>query len=233
MRVGVIQSSYVPWRGYFDFIQSVDRFVIYDDVQFSPGSWRNRNRVKTEKGLKWLTVPVKKHLGLAVDETLIEHAHPWVEQNRGLLKSSLGKSPFFRDAVELWEQAVGEPSKTIAELNVRLIREICAYLNIGTPLVFAREFQLTGNKTDRLIQLLRRIGATTYVSGPTAKGYLDETAFRENGIRLEYKSYVYEPYPQPFGPFEGAVSVLDLIANVGPRSRDFLHSREANEVAVQ
>lgn len=232
MRVGVIQSSYVPWRGYFDFIRSVDVFVLYDDVQYSSGSWRNRNQVKTADGMKWLSVPVKKKLGLAIDQTPIEHAHPWLEQNRGLLTASLRRSPHFSDAMSLWESGVSEPCTTISELNIRLIEGICEYLGIGTSLELSRRYNLTGVKTERLIQLLTQMGATTYVSGPSAKEYLEHDRFRECGIRLEYKSYDYRPYPQLFGPFQGAVSVLDLIANVGREAPRYLESNSPNEVGV-
>ena len=232
MRVGIIQSSYVPWRGYFDFIASVDLFVIYDDAQYSSGTWRNRNHLKTANGPKWLTVPVKKKLGLAIDETEIEYGHPWIEQNRGLLKASLGKCPFYREAAAIWEEGVRHRDKTISELNVRLIRLICSHLAISTPLGFSRQYGIIGAKTDRLIQLLRAIGATTYVSGPTARGYLEEQQFRDNGIRLEYKSYDYAPYPQHFGEFTGAVSILDLIANTGSEAAGLLRSGTPNAVAV-
>ena len=233
MRVGVIQSNYVPWRGYFDFIASVDVFVIYDDVQYSPGSWRNRNQLKTANGVKWLTVPVKKKLGLAIDETEIEYAHPWIEQNRGLIKAALGKCPHYREAIALWEEGIRHNDRTITELNVRLIRLICAYLGIGTPLRMAREFSLSGAKTERLIHLLQSLNATTYLSGPAAKAYLEIDRFREAGIRLEFKTYDYAAYSQPFGAFAGAVSILDLIANEGTNAPAFLRSRTPDEVAAE
>lgn len=232
MRVAAIQSSYVPWRGYFDFIASADLFVIYDDVQYSTGSWRNRNQLKTADGLKWLTVPVNKKLGLAIDETEIEYAHPWQEKNRGLLKASLGKCAFWRDASDLWEAGTADRHRTISELNVRLIELVCDYLRIKTPLRPSRPLGLTGARTDRLIQMLRQLGATTYLSGPAAKDYLEEDKFRVAGIRLEYKSYDYGEYPQQFGPFAGAVSILDLIANTGPDAAQHLRSRTPDVIAV-
>jgi hypothetical protein len=232
LRVGIIQSSYVPWRGYFDFIQSVDLFVFYDDVQYSTGSWRNRNRLKTPDGLKWLTVPVKTRLGLAIDEVPIEHSHPWQEQNRGLIKASLGRCPFFEEARSIWEEAVGHNDPTISQLNVRLTRMLCDYLRIRTKFGFSRTYGLSGTKTQRLIALLKQLGASTYLSGPSAKGYLDEDLFRSSGIRLEYKSYDYNPYLQLWGGFDGAVSILDLIANVGPGGNQHIHSTTPDVVAV-
>ena len=232
MRVGVIQSNYVPWRGYFDFIDSVDLFVVYDDVAYSAGSWRNRNKLKTADGLKWLTVPVKKKFGQAIDETLIDYNHPWLEQHRGLLKASLGRCPFYDDARGLWEEGVAAQPASISELNVRLLRLICAHLDIRTPIELSRQYAVPGARNEKLIGLLQAVGATTYVSGAAAKDYLDESLYRARGIRLEYKSYDYAPYPQAWGEFEGAVSVLDLIANTGHDARRYVRSLAPNEVAV-
>jgi len=234
MRVGVIQSSYIPWRGYFDFIASVDLFVIYDDVQFSMGSWRNRNQFKTRNGLKWLTVPVQaKAGGLPIDQVRIARTmKPWQEAHRNFLRDALMPAPFSDVALSLWERAISGQDILISQLNIRLTRILCGYFGIVTPLAIARDYPTTGAKSARLISLLREVGATIYLSGPSAKGYLDEEAFRQNGIRLEYKSYDYPPYPQLWGEYEGAVSVLDLIANCGPGSRRLLQSTNANEIAV-
>jgi hypothetical protein len=234
MRVGVIQSCYVPWRGYFDFIDSVDVFVIYDDVQYSSGSWRNRNQVKTSNGLRWLTVPVTYRFGDPIDTVTIvqKSGVRWQELHRRLLHQALGPAPFFADAIGIWEAATTPDDSTLTPLNLRLIQGLCRYLDIDTRIVLSREYRTFGSKTARLISLLSQIGATTYLSGPSARGYLEEDLFRANGINLEYKSYDYRPYPQLWGEFVGTVTVLDLIANCGPKSRDFLKSRTPNEAAV-
>ncbi len=233
-RVGVIQSNYIPWRGYFDFIDSVDLFVIYDDVQYSKGSWRNRNQFKTQMGLKWLTVPVKTKLGVPIDEVPISCTNkPWQNTHRCRLKESLGSAPFFRDAIAIWEEGIAASDLTISELNIRLIKLICAYLKITTPVVISRDYSVTGTKTERLINLLKKVGATAYLSGSTAQRYLDEYLFRENGISLEYKTYDYAPYPQLWGEFVGMVSVLDLIANTGQDARHFLKSQTPDAIAVE
>lgn len=232
-RVGVIQSCYIPWRGYFDFINSVDLFIVYDDVQFSTGSWRNRNKVKTPRGLQWMTVPVRLKLGLAIDEVRIGHTKiPWRDAHRRLLHEALGPAPFFSDAIRIWEDGVSGDFGSISELNVRLMRLVCDYLRISTSIMFSRDFKLKGTKTERLIELLQKAGASVYLSGPTAKNYLNESRFRQLGIGLEYKIYDYDPYPQLWGSFEGAVTVLDLIANVGTDARRFLNSRSPNQIAV-
>lgn len=232
MKVGVVQSNYVPWRGYFDFIKSVDVFVLYDDVAYSKGTYRNRNQLKFVDGLRWLTVPVNGRISMAVDEVLIDPRSDWVGRHERLLTESLGDAPHFSDALSLWKAGVDSGDRRLSRLNRRLISAACDYLGIATRLVDSRELQPAGRGTERVIDLLRKVGARTYLSGPAAKAYLDESQFREHGIRLEYKSYDYAPYPQLHGPFTGSVSVLDLIANCGPQSSALLASRKANEVAV-
>lgn len=233
MRVGVIQSAYLPWRGYFDFIQSVDLFVVYDDVQFSKGAWRNRNRLKTPTGLQWITVPVR-HRALAqrICETEIDYARDWRSEHRAALRINYARAPFLADARALLEPALAASPLTISELNVTLLRAVCGYLGIRTPIRMSSEFPTCGGRTERLITLLQAAGATSYVSGPTARAYLDEAQFARAGIALEYKSYAYPDYPQQWGAFEGAVSVLDLIANCGPSARTLITSDAANERAA-
>ena len=122
---------------------------------------------------------------------------------------------------------------TISELNIALTRRIALYLQIGTRTLLSSELQVSGTKTDRLIDLLKKLNATTYLSGPSADAYLDKAAFHKNGIRLEYKSYDYGTYPQLWGPFEGAVTVLDLIANCGPEAKSHIRSRTPDQVIIE
>jgi hypothetical protein len=234
MRAAIIQSSYIPWRGYFDFIRSADVFVFYDDVQYSTGGWRNRNRLKTATGAQWITVPVHASISRSIDDTPIALEHgDWRLRHRRQMEAALGAAPHFADALRIWRNGVAAAAfASISELNIRLTHAINEYLGIATRAVNAREFQPVGRSTTRLVDLLRKLGADTYLSGPTAKAYVDEDAFRAAGIQLEYKTYDYAPYPQLWGAFEGAVTVLDLIANTGPEAARHLTSRSANVVAV-
>jgi hypothetical protein len=234
MRVGIIQSCYIPWRGFFDFIDDVDLFVLYDDIKYSHGSWRNRNRVKSAAGLRWLTVPVTAGATeMPVDQVPIGKTDkPWVQLHSRLLKESLGSAPYFNDAVTLWEDGISDEKTYLSRLNEKLILNICSYLQISTPIIRSRDYAVQGEKTTRLIDLLKKLGATTYLSGPVAKDYLDESMFRDSGIILEYKTYDYPPYPQPFGNFTGTVTVLDLIANCGKDARKYLKSMSNNISAI-
>lgn len=233
MKVGVIQSSYVPWRGYFDFIRSVDLFVVYDDVQYSKGSWRNRNRVKLPAGLQWLTVPVSHSLGQNIDQVRIARGRgSWVDAHAALLRRSLSASPHFEDAWRLWSAAVAHGDEMLSALNFRLLISICEYLGIRTPIVPSTRFATHGSSTERLISLLEAAGATAYLSGPSAAAYLDTRMFAEHNIQLFYKAYDYQPYPQLHGEFVGNVTVLDLIAHCGPRACEHLTAASADRPVV-
>jgi WbqC-like protein family len=233
VKVGIIQSSFIPWRGYFDFIASVDKFVLYDDVQFSKGSWRNRNRIKTAKGTEWLSVPVRHEaISQLIQQTKIDYTQNWAKKILGSWRANYAKAPYFAEASRILTEIESCHAKTISELNIKLTKRLCDYLNIATPMLLSTEFSLSGTKTERLIDLLKRLNATTYLSGPSADAYLDKESFRANGIQLEFKSYDYEPYPQLWGEFEGAVTVLDLIANCGHAAPSLFRSRTPNRVVI-
>lgn len=228
VRAGVIQSVYAPWRGYFDLMAQVDVFVLYDDVQYSKNSWRNRNRLKTAEGLAWMTVPVRGRLSQAIDEVEID-GEEWIDRHRLLLERSLGPAPYFAEARRLFEETVGRGGFVhLSDLNRRLIGALCGYLGVKTPIESARPFAPKGRSTERLVDLLSKLGATTYVSGPSGRDYLDHALFERAGISLEYKTYDYDPYPQLWGDFEGGVSVFDLIANEGLRAGSLLRSLTPN-----
>lgn len=235
MKIGVIQSNYIPWRGYFDFIASVDQFVIYDDVQYVKGSWRNRNQLRFTDGLKWITVPVNVRLGMAIDEVKIGKTtkEDWKLVHEKQLRASLQHAPYFSEAFSLWCESVNKNFHYLSELNIDLIKNICRHLGIQTPIITSRNLNLQGTKTERLMDLFAKTGATSYLSGPAAETYLDLDLFRQRNIALEYKSYDYAFYSQVHGgEFAGAVSVLDLIANTGRGAVEFLRSRSANHRVV-
>jgi hypothetical protein len=234
VRVGIIQSSFIPWRGCFDFIASVDLFVFHDDIQYTKGDWRNRNRIKTAAGVAWLTVPVSyKKVSQKICETPIVYSKACAARHSRIWRESYQNAPFVDVTNEiLFALQPAEKDLTISEFNIRLIRGVCSYLGITTRLALSSEFDAQGTKTDRLIDILTKAGATTYLSGPSADGYLDKEMFRSNGIQLEYKTYDYAPYPQLWGDFVGEVTVLDLIANCGPQSRSLITSRSPDVVVA-
>ena len=183
--------------------------------------------------MQWITVPVRQErLNQLISETYIDNSAPWLRKHLGAWQANYARAPYFDVVMEILSGLNGSKDETISELNIRLIRRICEYLQITTPTLFSGELALTGSKTERLIDLLKKLNATTYLSGPSADVYLDKDAFRRNGIGLEYKSYDYEPYPQLWGPFEGAVTVLDLIANRGPQARESIRSKSPDVLII-
>ena len=224
MRVGVLQSNYLPWRGYFDFINSVDLFIFHDDIQYTKQDWRNRNKVKMPNGTEWITVPVKGcPTRTMIDEVEISGCG-WFHVHKHKLRQSLDKAEYFRDAMDIFSICEYRYDR-LSDLNIALIKRVCRYLEINTPFIHSRRLELTGAKTDRLIQMLKKVGGTTYLSGPAAKCYLDVEAMNREGIAVEWKRYDYEPYPQQHGEFNGAVTVLDLIANVGKDAKNHITSK--------
>jgi hypothetical protein len=234
LRVAAIQSSFIPWRGYFDFIASVDCFVVLDDVQYTTRDWRNRNKIKTPKGVEWLSVPVlHKERSQLVLETKIDYGTSWWKKHMGTWSANYRAAPYFDLIMEILSGSIEDEVTTISQLNIKLMRKICEYLGISTPMMLSTELTLEGSKTERLIDLLGKLNASAYLSGPSADAYLDKEAFRRSGIRLEYKSYDYAPYPQLWGNFAGEVTVLDLIANCGPGAKNYIRSRTPDTVVVR
>lgn len=230
MKVGIIQSNYIPWRGYFDFVDDVDLFIVYDDVQYTKHDWRNRNLVKTSGGLQWLTVPVDFSLSnkTLIQDTKIQCGGDWIEKHKRQIRLSYSTAPYFEQYVGEFFDLLDKRHETISSLNISLICWALAKLGIKTKIRMSSEFSPVGVRTDRLIDILKKAGADSYLSGPAAKDYLEENKLRESGIALEYKSYDYSPYPQLWGEFIGKVTILDLLANCGPDARKYLKSRSPN-----
>ena len=223
MKVGIIQSNFLPWRGYFDFIREVDLFIFHDDVQYTKGDWRNRNKIKTPRGVEWITVPVKyKQTSQLIQETAIDDSQPWAQKMLNRIRESYQHAPHFEPYFSELSELLIEPAASISDLNLRLIQWACRCLEIATPLKFSREFNPKGAKTERLVGILRQVNATTYLSGLAAQSYLIPELLEGAGIKLEYKTYDYPEYPQLHPPFEPAVSIIDLFFTIGGEARLYL-----------
>jgi len=226
-RVAVVQSNYIPWKGYFDIIQRVDAFVFYDDVQYTKNDWRNRNRIKTQAGLKWLSVPTGTDLDRRICDVPIENSH-WQTKHHKSLVQAYSKARCFRQFSGWLEHVYCAQNWTnLSELNQFVIREIASrFLGLGTQFLSATDFLLSGRRADRLLDLLSQVGAKVYLSGPSARAYLPEAEFALAGIRVEYVTYEgYPEYEQLFPPFVHEVSILDLLLNVGDEARRYIPLR--------
>ncbi|MFY2561413.1 WbqC family protein [Corallococcus terminator] len=233
MKVAVLQSNYLPWKGYFDIIHAVDVFVFYDDVQFTKNDWRHRNRIKTSRGPEWLSVPVGSHIHRLICEVSMTDPR-WAERHFDILRQNYRAAPFWSRYEPLLKDALlGRTWTHLSELNQHLIRQLSGELGISTPFRDSRELSLEGQKGERLMGLLRQLGTTEYVSGPAARAYLDPAVFEAAGIRLTYFDYSgYPEYPQPHPPFVHEVSVVDLLLNVGPDAPRYIWGWREPPVAM-
>jgi hypothetical protein len=223
MKVVVLQSNYLPWKGYFDLINDADVFCFYDEVKYTKNDWRNRNRIYSKNGLQWLSIPIDKD---AVKYKISEAALPdnWQQSHYNSLKMTYGRAPYFKALEAFMDDFYTKTQfKFLSEFNQYSIKKISEYLDIKTTFVNSSDYSLKGDRVDRLINLLKDIGANEYISGPAAKDYLSgvEHVFSDNSIKLIYKDYNnYPTYQQLKTPFENYVSIVDLIANL---SKEEIH----------
>lgn len=223
-RVAVLQSNYLPWKGYFDIIHNVDLFIFYDDVQFTKNDWRNRNKVKTPQGAQWLSIPVGQKISRLIHEVEIPDAS-WQKAHFKTIEMNYSKSPYFHQYSAFFAQVYLEREwKNLSELNHFLIREISTrFLKIQTQFDDSRNYQMQGAKEERLLSLLEQAGATHYLSGPAARDYIKEESFTSRGVQLSYQDYSgYPEYPQLYPPFTHQVSIIDLLFNCGENSSQMI-----------
>jgi len=227
-KVAIVQSSYIPWKGFFDMVNYVDELVLYDDVQYTVRDWRNRNKIKTAKGLHWLSIPVKvkgKRDQKIKDVEICEDT-PWTKKHWNTLQHSYRRAPFFEQYRDYFENLYNRcNNKYLSEVNYEFIKGICEILEINTKITWSMDYQLIGDKTSRLVEICKQAQATKYVSGPKAKNYLDEECFKRESIEVEYMDYSgYPEYSQLYPPFRHDVSILDLIFHEGSKAKNHLKS---------
>lgn len=225
MRIAIIQSCYIPWRGFFDLIGRCEQYVVFDSARFVNRHWHNRNRIKTARGLAWLTIPVVSKGRHAQPIEDVEIAGPWAERHWRSIELSYRRAPFFAQLAPLarswYERADRE--RRLTDVNLLFLTEVARLLGVRTRIVRDAAYPAEGRKTERLVSIAQAAGATRYLSGPTARAYLDENVFAAAGIAVEWMSYDgYPEYPQLYRGFAPAVSVLDVIFNTGPEASRFL-----------
>lgn len=227
MKVVILQPSYIPWRGYFEQIHKADVFVFYDCVQYDDRGWRNRNRIKTAQGAKWLTVPVNSKgcqtMKTPIVEIPIVWDTRWPRKHLKALELSYGKAPFFRRYSDLLGSIYDRRDEKLADFTCSSTELIARALGIRHTQFFrSSSLPAKGTKTDRLLSLLRHLGATHYISGPSARSYLELDKLSNAGITAEFIEYNYPKYPQMYGAFIPDVTILDLLFNVGPEAPRFI-----------
>jgi hypothetical protein len=224
-RVAIIQSSYIPWRGYFAIIARCDAFIFLDSVQFTRRDWRTRNRIKTANGPVWLSIPVHQRGNYHAPIDAIEVAdHDWSQRHLRSIEANYRRATGFASAFPALQAAYAAVAgeSRLSVINQTLVHALCHMLDIRTPLqrdsdLLPRTALAEMDPTDRLVALAQAAGADEYLSGPSARAYLDTDRFVAAGVQVAWMDYAVLPaYPQPWGDFEPAVSVVDALLNLGP-----------------
>jgi hypothetical protein len=235
-RTAIVQSNYIPWKGYFDMINHVDEFVLLDEVQYTRRDWRNRNRIKTPAGMRWLTIPVRTggRFTQRIDETRI--ADPsWARSHWSAIEQAYGGTPHFAATAEQLEPLYASfaAEESLSRVNVELLRVVCGMLGIETPISYSTDYETGDDRSQRLLDICLATRADEYVSGPAARGYLDVDRFARAGVSVAWFDYSgYPAYPQPHGAFEHGVSVVDLLCCAGPAARGWLKTTGKPDAGV-
>ncbi len=224
-KIAILQSNYIPWKGYFDLIAAVDEFIIYDDMQYTRRDWRNRNQIKTPQGVQWLTVPVKVKgkYNQTIRETEIE-ATSWQMSHWKTIIQNYRKAPYFDEVAANIEPLYKDVEYVfLSKMNRQFIEAVCNYLDIQTKITNSWDYNLVDGKTERLADLCQQAGGTEYISGPAAKDYVQADIFENMNIKLTWFDYSgYSEYPQLWGEFAHGVSILDLLFNCGKQAKNHM-----------
>lgn len=226
-KVAIIQSNYIPWKGYFDLINMVDEFILYDDMQYTRRDWRNRNKIKERNGAQWITIPVqvKGKYYQKICDTIISDKE-WAHKHWSAIVHNYSRSEHFSMYSGMLEHLYFDCTyEHLSDINYRFISAICKMLDINTELSWSMDYKLEGDKSEKLLNICKQAKAVEYISGPSAKSYIDEELFRSEGVILKYMDYSgYPEYNQLYPPFDHYVSILDLILNMGPNAKNYMLS---------
>ncbi|MCQ8869334.1 WbqC family protein [Vibrio splendidus] len=223
-KIAILQSNYIPWKGVFDMINQVDTFVFFEDVDYTNRDWRTRNKIRTNSGSKWLTVPVKKMpRGTKICDIRIANDGKWQKKHKSTISQSYSKAKYFQEYKWILDDIYDTEWDSLSDFNIYTTKLICDLLGIQCNFVNSKDIESIGVKDDKLISICKSLSADYYLSGPSAKNYIDNDKFEEESIELEYIDYSgYPEYSQVQDDFEHYVSVLDVIFNCGPDSRSHI-----------
>ena len=226
-KIVILQSNYIPWKGYLDLMNRADEFILFDDVQYTRRDWRNRNTIKTPDGLLWLTIPVdvKGKFSQAIKDVKVSDKS-WNKRHWQTIVNFYSQARYFKHYKDLFEELYAKANQEyLSEVNQMFLVAIKDLLGVKTILSRSSDYPSFDGKTERLLSLCKAAGASEYISGPSAKDYIKPVLFEEAKIKLTWMDYSgYQPYEQLYPPFEHQVTVLDLIFNTGPQAQHYMKS---------
>lgn len=226
MRLAALQPGYLPWAGFFDLMKRSDLFIIEDCLQYTKQDWRNRNRIRTQKGFIYLTVPVKKgSVNMKINEALIAHQEPWQRRHFNLLRENYHQAPFFKEYLPFCEEVYLERKwEKLIDLDLHIILFLKEVLKIDTDVILLSQldYSFDEDKTMSLVSLCKKVGARVFLEGQAGKNFIEQARFEREGLTIEFQHYQPRPYPQVYQPFISHLSVIDLLFNVGPEAHEYI-----------
>ena len=220
MRISIMQPGYLPWLGFFELMHNCDLFVLLDDVQYTKKDWRNRNKIRTNKGWAWITVPTltKRNRFQLINEVKINNSVNWSRKHTASIKIHYGRSRYFNHYYYTLEKIYARSWKFLLDLDVALITYLKDKLGIKTPLIKSSELLVAGKREEKIINICKKLGASELYDSHAASTFLDRSMFKEQNITLEFQNYVHPVYNQQYDGFVSNLSTIDLIFNHGPDS---------------
>lgn len=220
------QPVYLPWLGLFHKIALADKFISFDQVQYQPKDWNNRNKIKTPQGLIWLSVPVlrKGYLEKTITDIEINNNEPWARKHLKSLQVAYAKAPYFIKYFDFFEDTYNRRWDSLVELNAYMLNWFLETLGIDISVHSAAEWAFRGEKSDLVLDMCKQVKADTYIFGALGKDYADVSAFESAGVRVIFQEYNHPTYSQLYGEFAPYLSIVDLLFNCGDESLDILLS---------
>lgn len=215
MRLTAHQPAYIPWLGLLAKMDDADLFCLFDVVPDESSGFSNRQRIKTQNGLQWLTVPVHRDLELPLKDVRIANDQQWQRKHWRAIELAYSKAPFFDEYAPGFRAMLMQPWEKLTDLDAVLLVYFREVFGIKTQMVRASEHNFDGRKSDLVLDMCEKLGASEYVFGPMGRAYVDLPAFEEAGIKVEFQSYEHPHYPQLHGSFAPAMGAIDLLFNVG------------------
>lgn len=219
MKIAILQPGFLPWLGFFDLLRRCDVFVYYDDVQFDKHGWRNRNKIKTQSGEMWLTVPVihsSRH-GQKILDVKIDNDQNWGKKITRSIYQSYAKAPYLELLYPELEKVILKNWVNLVDLNYAVTKLLMMWLGINRHIYYSSLLDVTGDKTGRILNICKMFNANMYISGNAAQTYLDLILLNKHGIDVQWQNFSHPEYPQLHGDFIPYLSALDYLMNVGPK----------------
>jgi len=218
------QPVYLPWLGLFHKIALADKFVSFNQVQYQPKDWNNRNQIKTQSGLHWLSVPVmrKGYLEKTISDIEIDNSQPWARKHWKSLSLAYSKAPYFNKYSDFFEEIYSCRWDNLVELNETMLKGFLNILGIDIIVESAQDWHFKGEKSALVLDMCRQTKASDYIFGAMGRDYADVKAFEDAGINVYFQNYIHPVYPQLHGEFRPNLSIVDLIFNCGEESKDIL-----------